>query len=305
MQFKTTLGKSSYWKRTKRRKKGIVKQRTGGGSLSMVLTSSMSIPESAYTWQQYGVRLRVQTRPIPLTAKKSEAKKKDSTLEGSTKVLIHTIELLIHKHVLTWRKNTYSTYKLEKEAKMAFLVQPEQIAKSSADNIETAPVPSFALLCGRSYPYLQWKKNENLQKMGQKRFRGRLRREGGKVECGEMWSRRSCGTALATGRVEFVTMQRKGWCFLFSFFWRFAVLGFFGSQQGPWLQFWLPLVVPKCGRFPLSLTPLNKTNWGAVKNKQGADWNINKLTEQWNKAIKTFRKKFITKIRRHWMRSRV
>ncbi len=88
MQFKTTLGKSSYWKRTKRRKKGIEKQRTGGGSLSMVLTSSMSIPESAYTWQQYGVRLRVQTRPIPLTAKKSEAKKKDSTLEGSTKVLI-------------------------------------------------------------------------------------------------------------------------------------------------------------------------------------------------------------------------
>ncbi len=158
MQFKTTLGKSSYWKRIKRRKKGIEKQRTGGGSLSMVLTSSMSIPESAYTWQQYGVRLRVQTRPIPLTAKKSEAKKKDSTLEGSTKVLIHTIELLIHKHVLTWRKNTYSTYKLEKEAKMASLVQPEQIAKSSADNIETAPVPSFALLCGRSYPYLQWKK---------------------------------------------------------------------------------------------------------------------------------------------------
>lgn len=67
----------------------------------MVLTSSMSIPESAYTWQQYGVRLRVQTRPIPLTAKISEAKKKDSTLEGSTKVLIHTIEPLIHKHVLT------------------------------------------------------------------------------------------------------------------------------------------------------------------------------------------------------------
>ncbi len=184
MQFKTTLGKSSYWKRTKRRKKGIEKQRTGGGSLSMVLTSSMSIPESAYTWQQYGVRLRVQTRPIPLTAKKSEAKKKDSTLEGSTKVLIHTIELLIHKHVLTWRKNTYSTYKLEKEAKMASLVQPEQIAKSSADNIETAPVPSFALLCGRSYPYLQWKKTRKPSKNGsekvpwkteKRRRKGRMR----------------------------------------------------------------------------------------------------------------------------------
>lgn len=98
---------------------------------------------------------------------------------------------------------------------------------------------------------------------------------------------------------------KGGVFFFFSFFfWRFAVLGFFGSQQGPWLQFWLPLVVPKWGRFPLSLTPVNKTNWGAIKNKQGADWNRNKLTEQWNKAIKTFRKKFITKISRHWKRSR-
>lgn len=38
-------------------------------------------------------------------------------LEGSTKVLIRTFKPLIHKHVLTWRKNTYSTYNLEKEAK--------------------------------------------------------------------------------------------------------------------------------------------------------------------------------------------
>ncbi len=306
MQFKTTLGKSSYWKRTKRRKKGIEKQRTGGGSLSMVLTSSMSIPESAYTWQQYGVRLRVQTRPIPLTAKKSEAKKKDSTLEGSTKVLI--------QH--DWTINTQTRPDMKEEH-----IQHLQTRKRSQNGIPSSTRANRQVI-GRQHwnspcplfrppvrPVLSVstvkKKPENPQKMGQKRFRGRLRREGGKVECGEMWSRRSCGTALATGRVEFVTMQRKGWCFLFSFFWRFAVLGFFGSQQGPWLQFWLPLVVPKCGRFPLSLTPLNKTNWGAVKNKQGADWNINKLTEQWNKAIKTFRKKFITKISRHWMRSRV
>lgn len=32
-------------------------------------------------------------------------------------MLIHTIKPLIHKHVLTRRKNTYSTYNLEKEAK--------------------------------------------------------------------------------------------------------------------------------------------------------------------------------------------
>lgn len=110
----------------------------------------------------------------------------------------------------------------QKRSQNGIPIQPEQIAKSSANNIETAPVPSFALLCGRSYPYLPWKKSENPQKMGQKRFRGRLRREGGKVECGEMWSRRSCGTALATGRVEFVTMQRKGWCFLFFLFFFFG-----------------------------------------------------------------------------------
>jgi len=38
-------------------------------------------------------------------------------LEGSAKVLIRTFKPLLHKHVLTWRKNTYSTYNLEKEAK--------------------------------------------------------------------------------------------------------------------------------------------------------------------------------------------
>lgn len=44
----------------------------------MLLTSAMSIPELAYTWWQYGVRLRVLTRPIPLPAKKSGTGKKDS-----------------------------------------------------------------------------------------------------------------------------------------------------------------------------------------------------------------------------------
>lgn len=51
----------------------------------------------------------------------------------------------------------------------------------------------------------------------------------------------------------------KGGVFFFFFFWRFAVLEFFGSQQAPWLQFWFFSTVPKCARFPLSLNAMNKT----------------------------------------------
>lgn len=70
-----------------------------------------------------------------------------------------------------------------------------------------------------------------------------------KVECGKMWIRRSGSAGLATEKVEFVTKQRG--C-VFFFFLVLHSAWLFGSQQDPWLQFCLFLVLPKFGHIPLS-----------------------------------------------------
>lgn len=88
--------------------------------------------------------------------KKSGAREKDrSMLEGSSQSLIHTIETLIHKHVPTWMKE-YMAPTTSKEAKNGI---PTRGNRQVIDRQHRkTPVPSFALLCGRSFPYLPWEK---------------------------------------------------------------------------------------------------------------------------------------------------
>lgn len=57
---------------------------------------------------------------------------------------------------------------------------------------------------------------------------------------------------------NFWPSKGKGGVFFFFFFWCFILLGFFGSQQDPWLLLCLFLALPKYGHIPLSWTLLHK-----------------------------------------------
>lgn len=180
-------------------------------------------------------------------------------LEGSTKVLIRTFKPLIHKHVLTWRKNTYSTYNLEKEAKNGNpsstranrQVIGRQHWKSPCPLFRPPVRPVLFVFTVEKKKILKNGSEKVPWKTEKRRRKGRMRWDVVEEEL------RHCPGYRESGICDHAK-ERVVFSFLFFFFfWRFAVLGFFGSQQGPWLQFWLPLVVPKCGRFPLSLTPMN------------------------------------------------
>lgn len=100
-------------------------------------------------------------------------------LEGSSQALIHTIETLIRKHVPTWMKE-HTAPTTSKQAKNAI---PTRGNRQVIDRQHRkTPVPSFALLCGRSYPYLPWEKTVTLENGSEKvpwretrRRKGRMR----------------------------------------------------------------------------------------------------------------------------------
>lgn len=89
-----------------------------------------------------------------------------------------------------------------------------------------------------------------------KRATAREKRQ--KVECGKEELQSKAGYRK---KVEFVTKQRKGWCFFVlhsAWFLSLFFLFFFGSQQDLWLRLCLFLVLPKFGHIPLSYILLHK-----------------------------------------------
>lgn len=79
----------------------------------------------------------------------------------------------------------------------------------------------FAFLTHCPVPIFRGLKPQIALKKKKKRYGKRERQ---KVDCGKMWLRRSRSTGLATEKVEFVTKQREGWCFLSFVFLFFLVL---------------------------------------------------------------------------------
>lgn len=202
-----------------------------------------------------GLRCRLGQFHCP---KKPGTREKDrSTLEGSSQALIHTIETLIRKHVPTWMKE-HTAPTTSKQAKNAI---PTRGNRQVIDRQHRkTPVPSFALLCGRSYPYLPWEKTVTLENGSEKVPWRETRRRKGRMR----WDVVEEELQYCPGYRESGICDHAKERVVFSFFFFLALrcAGVFGSQQGPWLQFWLPLVVPKCGRFPLSLTPMHKLSDG-------------------------------------------
>lgn len=134
------------------------------------------------------------------------------------------------------------------------------------------PVPIFQGL----KPQIALKKKK--KKKGTARERGK---SGGK-----MWLRRSRSTGLAREKVEFVTKQRKGWCFLslfcFSFFWCFILPLLFWIPAGSLAAALPPLSVAKIfGHIPLSYTMLHK-----IKLRDEKRHNLKRLGEGEKGAVK-------------------
>lgn len=117
----------------------------------------------------------------------------------------------------------------------------------------------FAFLTHCPVPIFRGLKPQIALKKKKKRYGKRERQ---KVDCGKMWLRRSRSTGLATEKVEFVTKQREGWCFLsfvFLFFWCFILPLLFWIPAGSLAVALPPLSVAKFfGHIPLSYTLLHK-----------------------------------------------
>lgn len=100
-----------------------------------------------------------------------------------------------------------------------------------------------------------------------------------------MWMRRSRSTGLATEKVEFVTKQRKGWCFLSFFFLVLHSALLFWIPAGSLAAALSPLSAAKIfGHIPLSYTLLHKIKLRDEKRhnlkRQGGKGPVNQTAAQ-------------------------